>query len=797
MRRISRFLFKTHRNKSILSLLLLFTVWWFCLPTPLFEDPTSIVIEDRDGNLLGARIAKDGQWRFPYNDQVPKKFIDAIVEFEDRRFYSHPGIDPKGIGRAIQQNLKNQRIVSGGSTLSMQVIRMARKGKPRTIWQKIIESLMALRLELKYSKSEIMAFYASNAPFGGNVVGLDAASWRYFAKHPKLLSWGEAATLAVLPNSPALIHPGRNREALSAKRNRLLDRLQKKGVINELTCQLAKEEVIPQKPHRLPNLAPHFLNKVNAAYFQKNQTEPTRLRSTIDGTLQKNAAAILQRNQQHLSSNGIHNLATVIIEVATGNILAYHGNVAGIGKQYQEAVDCAKAPRSTGSILKPFLYCMALQDGTILPSSLLSDIPTLLSGYRPENFNQSYDGMVTAKRAIVRSLNVPIIRLLQQHGLEQFHFGLKKWGLSTINKSPLHYGLPLVLGGAEGTLTEITNTYACMARTLNHYNTYDSRYDPLDFRPPNFIEETITPLSSRRDQLDEAPYANAGSLWFTFDAMQNVQRPNSEGDWQQFQSSQSIAWKTGTSFGFRDAWAVGVTPQYAIGVWAGNADGEGRPGLVGVLAAGPVLFELFDLVATSNWFEQPYDDLVKVPVCKQSGYRALAICEADSTWVPVSGLKAPACSFHQTIHLDSTESWQVNSDCESVNSMVSSPWFVLPPIEEHYYKFKNPNYKPLPSFRADCSDTSLDNPMQLIYPKAKSKIYVPVDLNGNLSRTVFKVAHRNPETVIHWHIDNNYLGSTEHFHNLELNPTVGIHRLTLVDANGQRLEQEFEILERD
>lgn len=770
--------------------------YWRCLPDPLFKDPTSIVIDDRDDNLLGARIAKDGQWRFPYNEAIPAKFSAAITEFEDRRFFRHPGIDLWGIGRAIQQNFKNQRIVSGGSTISMQVIRLARKGKSRSVWQKLIEMVLATRLELGYSKAEILAFYSSNAPFGGNVVGLHAASWRYYAKKPELLSWGEAATLAVLPNSPALIHPGRNRDALFAKRNRLLDRLEKNGNIDALTCQLAKEEPLPQRPHRLPNLAPHLLNRVNRLHFQKNKKAPTRLSTTIDGGLQRNAAAVLQRHQQHLSNNGIYNLATVIIEVETGNTLAYHGNVPGIGRAYQEAVDCVKAPRSTGSILKPFLYSMALQDGTILPESLLSDVPTLLSGYRPENFNLSYDGMVSAKRALVRSLNVPIIRLLQKHGLEQFHFGLKKWGLTTINRSPQHYGLPLVLGGAEGSLLDITNTYASMARALNHYTAYDSRYDAVDFRPANFIRSTPIPASSAAARTDEAPVASAGGIWFTVDAMQNVQRPNSEGDWQQFQSHQQIAWKTGTSFGFRDAWAVGLTPRYAIGVWAGNADGEGRPGLVGVLAAGPVLFDLFDLVQGGDWFETPFDDMIRIPVCRRSGYRALDICEADSSWVPRSGLKAAACPYHRKIHLDQSKQWQVNSNCESPSQMRHASWFVLPPVEEYYYKSKNPNYRPLPDFRADCNNQSLDNPMQLIYPKANSRIYVPVDLDGSLSRTVFKVAHRNPETEIHWHIDNTYLGSTEQFHNMELNPTEGDHLLTLVDANGKRLELEFEILQK-
>ncbi len=769
--------------------------YWFCLPSPLFQDPTSLVVEARDGELLSARIAADGQWRFPPQDSLPQRFIQALLEFEDRRFFQHPGIDPIGLARAMRQNWNNGRIVSGGSTLTMQVIRLARKGKPRSLWQKLIEMVMATRLELTYSKAEILSLYAAHAPFGGNVVGLDAATWRYYAKSAHLLSWGEATTLAVLPNSPALIHPGRNRDALLAKRNRLLDRLQEQGIISATTAELAKAEGLPERPHPLPNEAPHLLNRAKREFFNQKGKAASRLPSTIDFGLQRSASAILQRHQQHLRGNGIHNLAAVVIEVESGEVLAYHGNVRGIGAAYQEAVDVLKAPRSTGSILKPFLYTMSMQDGFILPNSLLTDIPTQLNGYQPENYHLSYDGKVSAKRAIIRSLNVPMVHLLKDYGLEQFHFGLNKWGLTSIQKSPQHYGLPLILGGAEASLWEVTNMYACMARSLNHYTAYDSRYDLLDFRPPHYINGKEVPRSPVSERSDEAPFAAAGATWHCFEAMQEVQRPDSEGNWEQFDSRQRIAWKTGTSFGFRDAWAVGLTPRYAVGVWAGNADGEGRPGLVGVRAAAPVLFELFDLLGTSQWFEMPYDDLVSIPVCRQSGYRALPICEADSTWVPRSGVKAKACPFHQSIHLDATAQWRVNSECENPTQMQHRSWFVLPPVAEHYYKNKHPQYQPLPSYRADCRNLEGgEKPMQLIYPQAGAQIYLPTDLDGKISKTVFKAAHRDPAATIHWHLDQTYLGSTEQFHHLELQAAEGPHLLTLVDSDGNRTQLNFKIL---
>ncbi|MCB0546574.1 MAG: penicillin-binding protein 1C [Phaeodactylibacter sp.] len=755
-----------------------------------------MVLESRQGALLGARIASDGQWRFPEIDSIPHKFETALVEFEDRRFYYHPGIDPIGLGRALLQNARHGSIVSGGSTITMQVIRMARDNPPRTLWQKGIEAILATRLELGYSKQEILALYASHAPFGGNVVGIEAASWRYFGKNPQLLSWAEAAMLAVLPNSPALIHPGRNRQALLAKRNRLLKRLQEAGHIDGFTCELAMEEPLPDEPHPLPQLAPHLLDRAYLEYVATGQSHQSRIRTTLAEGLQRQLAGILEFHQKRLSGMEVHNLAALVLDVETGEVLAYAGNVIGAGAEHSEQVDVIKAPRSTGSILKPLLYALMLQDGQILPQSLIPDIPVQLSGYRPENYHENYDGVVPARRALIRSLNVPMVRMLQQYGLEKFHFNLRKLGLTTINQPPGYYGLPLVLGGAEGTLWDITNTYACMSRMLQHYPEYNARYDPGDFRPPFYLYPAAGEAEAPLLQ-PQPSHLSAAAAWFTFDAMQEVERPNSEGEWEHFASSRRIAWKTGTSFGFRDAWAIGVNPRYAVGVWAGNADGEGRPGLVGVLAAAPVLFDIFNrLPGEGAWFRAPYDDMIQLPVCRNSGYRPLDICPVDTLWAPASAIKAPPCPYHQLIFLDPSGKWRAHAGCELPGSLQPRAWFVLPPTEEHFYKALNPGYIPLPPFRPDCAGQPDQPVMELIYPKYPTKIYVPVGLDGKLSKTVFAATHRSPEATIYWHLDNEYIGSTHTFHSFELDPSEGEHRLTLVDEQGHRLEQPFEIIKK-
>jgi len=752
-----------------------------------------MVLTDRNNELLSARIAADGQWRFPQNEEIPDKFVKAITEFEDRRFFSHFGIDPIGIFRAIKQNITNRKVVSGGSTLTMQTARLTRKNKPRNITQKFIEMCMALRMEVKYSKSEILAFYSSNAPFGGNVVGLEAASWRYYNKRPALLSWGEAATLAVLPNSPALIHPGRNRNALLKKRNRLLDRLLEAGKMDILTCELAKEESLPAKPLPLPNIAPHLLDRAFAEKIRGKKVEKTLVNSTIDRALQNQLNSLIQAKNNILKSNEIHNLSAIIIDVKTGETLAYVGNAKGTGKAHKESVDIIKANRSTGSILKPFLYAHALQNGDMTPKSLLIDVPTNLGGYKPENYNQKYDGRVSADRALARSLNVPFVLLLKEYGVEKFHNDLQKIGLSSITRTPNDYGLSLILGGAEGNLWDITGAYAGMARTLNNFQEQNGQYRSTEFRSPHYDLNK----ENREDieLLNEAPKLSAASIYSTFQAMKNVERPNELGEWERFGSERQIAWKTGTSFGFRDAWAVGVTQDYAVGVWAGNADGEGRPGCIGVVAAAPVLFDIFALLPNkSNWFMPPFDEMTEIPICQKSGYRANKYCEVDSVFVPNNCLKSKSCPYHKQLHLDPTASFQVTANCLSPTEMLHRSWFVLPPIAEYFYKSKHPDYQTVPEFDSACSLTENNAVMQFIYPKENTQIFIPKDMDGEKSRTVFEVAHRNMGKTLHWHIDDKYIGSTTDFHNLEVLPEIGKHLLILVDEDGERAEISFEVV---
>ncbi len=342
---------KFRKRYFLPGLLLLGIILWFLFPGKGFRDPVSTVLFDRNGVLMGARIAADGQWRFPSSADVPSRFSKAIISYEDKYFMFHPGVNPFSLVRALFQNIAAGHIVSGGSTLSMQVIRLQRKGKPRTLAEKFIEMGLALRLEAWNSKSDILALYASHAPFGGNVVGLDAASWRYFGRIPEELSWGEAAALAVLPNAPSLVFPGRNQELFLEKRNRLLDRLCQQGELDSMTCSLAKLEALPGAPRPLPQLAPHALQHIRASSVQQ------AVRSSLDANLQEQALTILEEHHRRLSSNNIYNAAALILEVETGQVLVYIGNTENpSASEHGDDVDVIMSARSTGSILKPVLF---------------------------------------------------------------------------------------------------------------------------------------------------------------------------------------------------------------------------------------------------------------------------------------------------------------------------------------------------------------------------------------------------------------------------------------------------------
>ena len=754
-------------KKVILCILaFLVTGYIFCLPRHLFHVPYSTVVTDRNEELLGARIASDGQWRFPPRNTTPEKIKECLITFEDKHFYHHWGVNPFAIGRAFYQNVKNKRIVSGGSTLTMQTIRLARN-ESRTFREKLIEMIWATRLEFRASKEEILSMYISHAPFGGNVVGLDAAAWRYFGHSADDLSWAESAMLAVLPNAPAMIHLSKGRKTLLDKRNRLLKQLLEKKTIDSSTYELAISEPLPDEPHALPQIAPYLVSR----FYQERNGEYSR--STINKGIQTQVEDLAERWSNEFGRSDIRNLAILVIDIPSNQVVAYCGNVHFDRKQGGNQVDVIQAPRSTGSILKPFLYYAMLQEGSLLPNMLLPDVPVNINGFTPQNFSMQFEGAVPASEALARSLNIPAVTMLQRYGVPKFHSFLQQIGLKTINRSSSHYGLSLILGGAEATLWDVTNAYAMMGRSL--------------LQLPQRSCSLLLPTSRITESTD--PF-QPGAVWQTFDALKEVNRPE-EIDWKSIPSMQTIAWKTGTSYGFRDAWAVGVTPRYAVGVWVGNATGEGKPGLVGAQTAGPVLFDIFNLLPASSWFTRPAGIFVEAEVCRKSGHLKGRFCdETDTLLVLPAGLRTEACPYHHLVTLSADESQRIYENCANTEPTLRKSWFTLPPVWEWYYKQHHPEYKPLPPFKAGCGEDTFQ-PMQFIYPPMNARIKLPKQLDGSKGFLTVELAHNNPNATVFWHLDETYQAQTQDFHKISLQPAAGKHSLTAVDGEGNTISTTF------
>ena len=632
-------------------------------------------------------------------------------------------------------------------------------------------------MEWTYSKDEILAMYASYAPMGGNVVGIDAAAWRYFGRKAEDLSWAESAMLAVLPNAPSLLHLGKNRTLLFEKRNRLLDRLHDIGEIDDFEWELAKSEELPNEPPHLPNLAPHVIDKA-IGKGEKGKW----VSSNLDLFLQEEVGKIVKYHSDKLADNEIHNAAAVVLDIETGKVVAYIGNTYDPKNENGNHVDVIKAPRSTGSILKPFLYAAMIEEGEITPNQLIEDVPMILSGYAPKNYNLKYDGVVPAHKALSRSLNVPIVKMLKDYGVQRFHQKLNNIGMTTINRPSSEYGLSLILGGAEASLWDLCTIYGNMGKTLNDYKAGKKN----QFMNFSLYKDDIPTVYGE-------PFQPA-AVWSTLEAMVLVTRPEEDGQWQQFNASQKIAWKTGTSYGFRDAWAIGLTSKYVVGVWVGNADGEGRPGLVGIKAAAPILFDIFSRLPNSEWFDQPFDEMTESAICKHSGFKASSICpDVDTLLIPTSCIKAKICPYHQVIHLDKN-GLRVNSSCSTPVEMVATPWFVLPPMVEKFYKYKNPTYKSTPHFRPDCDFDESDRPLAIVYPKSQSNIYLPTLLDETEGKTIFEASHNDAQAVVYWHLDDVYMGETTGIHEMEFIPKEGSHILKIVDANGFETAVEFNVV---
>lgn len=746
------------KQKLYISITIIMISWLLWPVSDSFlQLPYSTIVNDVDGELLSAQIAEDHQWRFVVMDEVPERFEQALLTFEDKRFYSHFGVDPLALSRAIKQNIVQKRIVSGASTLTMQLARLVSNHNKRSVFNKLKEIRLALRLELWHSKSDILNWYTSLAPFGGNVVGLEAACWRYFQKRPDQLSWAQSATMAVLPNAPSLIHINKNRERLLKKRNRLLRRLHTESLIDDMDLEASLLEPLPDRFYNLPNGAPHLLQ------FLKNGSA-SDADLAIQPMLQESLGDLMDQLYDEWSQNEVYNAGCVILDTKSGKVLAYQGNVPKTTQEH--AVDMIQAKRSSGSILKPLLYAHMVNEGLMTSSEFQLDIPTYIAGFNPSNYNRTYSGVVGADEALRRSLNVPAVRMLQSYGIEKFLHRLKGHNITTLPHDADHYGLSLILGGGEVTLWELAHAYRQLGAIL---------LDPK-------LESTLS----------------KSAIYETLEVLKELRRPDEEGNWQLMDSRAPIAWKTGTSYGHRDAWAIGVSPEVTIATWVGNADGEGRDGIVGTTTAGRLLFATAGLMDLSgSWFLPPYEEMTHLRKCHHTGMLASTYCtHVDTVLWPEISERSNVCKYHQIMSTTLDGTYRIDGSCDVDVDYKNATYLILPPTAAQYYKRNHPEWQSPPPLHPACDVDETHRVMEIIYPLKDDIIFLPRDFDKSDQSVVARVAHSRPDSKLFWYLDDQYLGESQDFHSFAIKPREGSHRITIVDDEGNEAYRDIEILRR-
>ena len=710
----------------------------FPFPVANLEPAPSVRVLDRDGEPLRYFLAPDGMWRFPVSlDDVSPELVTAIVASEDRHFYRHPGVNPLAVIRALWLNLRHGRVVSGASTIPMQVARLTAPA-PRTLAAKIIESCRALQLSAHYSKDQILTWYLNLAPFGGNVVGVGAAAWFYFGKDPRRLSLGEIALLSVLPRSPTRYNPLRHPEAARAVRDRVLRRFAAQGVFEQKALAESRTRPLLAARAQVPQAAPHF-----CLWARAYLPDRAVIRSSLDRRVQAIAESLATARMDSLRRASIGNAAVVVLDLKTREVLAHVGSADFWDPEHQGQVDNALSRRAPGSTLKPFLYALAFDQGILTPASMLLDVPTDFGGYRPENYGQNFQGAINARTALAASLNVPAVRLLARCGLTPFHDLLRAGGLTTLDRPPSHYGLPLALGGCEVRLMDLTNLYATLGSGGLHRPVRSERQNP--------------------DQMDQgAPILSSEACALVVSILGAVRRPTLADAWEFTVDAPAVAWKTGTSFGHRDAWAVGVSQDLAIGIWVGNPDGSLCANISGVRHAGPLLFDLFRALRPGAAGPPRIDAprLTRLTVCAVSGDRPGPRCPTVQTQAIAGVTKLPACALHKQIFVDRDTGLRLVGDCLLAHPTQEETALVWPAELLAWQRAQGSAVAGLPAMHPDCADVPDEAGPTIQSPSAATPYVIRPDAPPEFQRLALLAAPGPAATLHFWYVDGRFAASS-------------------------------------
>lgn len=770
------------RNKRILILsfifllpLLLFVVLDKIFPLPPYTNGYSTVVYSNDNEIIHGYLSSDDKWRIraDYNE-ISGDLSEAIIFKEDKYFWYHPGINLFSVARALWNNTISGRRTSGASTITMQVARMLNPDN-RTLKSKIRESYRALQLEWHYSKKEILTLYLNLLPYGGNIEGVKTASLMYFGQEPKELSAAQTVMLTVIPNNPNVLMP-KNRSKLLNCRNYWLLQMGKSGIFTSEEVDDALLEGFGSTRYSISQNASHLSNRLHLITLKSarnntknnsliNYTVPDRIYSTLDLAIQSKVESSISNYIRTLRSLQITNAAVLVVNNRTMEVKAYAGSAGFDETQFSGQVDGVRALRSPGSALKPALYMLAFDKGYVSPKTIVSDVPVNFNGYRPENYDESYRGKVSIEQALALSLNVPAVELLDKIGINDLNLLLANAGFNWITKNRKKTGLSLILGGCGTTLEEMTALYASFANK--------GIWEPLKYSKEKVDEKS-----------QKIVLGSSGSTYMITEILTSLKRPDLPNEYREAADLPRIAWKTGTSYGRRDAWAIGYNADYTVGVWAGNFDGRGVPELNGSDCAVPLLFMIFNQlqIKNSDWFFLPPDADFRL-VCSETGMIPDTFCHNRVMETFLPGISPSIrCNHMKLIFTDNKEQISYCREClpETGYKTVLFPNY-SPELISYYEEMKIP-YKRIPDHNLLCNALEDEEGPKITSLTDGAEYLV---FAGRKQQLLFKSSCRNGVKTIYWYVDKKFYKKCSPNESVYFMADKGLHSISCSDDRGR------------
>ena len=717
----------------------------------------STIITDNKGEVVHAFLTSDDKWRMKTElEEISPLLRKTIIEKEDKHFYSHPGFNPFSIVRALYNNTVRGKRTSGASTITMQVAR-ALEPKKRTWFNKFRELFRALQLEWYFSKNEILCLYLNLVPYGGNIEGVKSAAVLYFNKNPDHLSLAEIVSLSIIPNRPSTLVIGKTNDQIVAARNVWLQRFADKKLFPDAAIRDAMTEPLTASRNVVPKMIPHLARKLK-------REGGDIIHSTIDMQQQTKVEKLVRDYSRRLILQNIRNAAVVVIDNRTHQVVSYAGSANFLDTTDGGQVNGAAAIRQPGSTLKPLLYALCIDEGLMTPRSMLTDVAVSFNGYAPENYDRQFHGAVTMEHALDQSLNIPAVRALGRLGVETFVQQLAVCNFRQIKKDQRKLGLSMVLGGCGATLEELTGLYAAFA-------------NGGEYRKPVYSSTQSTGNPKR--------IVSAAAAYMINEALSKVGRPDFPLNWQSTERMPKIAWKTGTSYGRRDAWSIGYNQHYTVGVWVGNFSGLGIPELSGANVATPLLFRIFNTIdydSDQEWFRQP-DDIEIRKVCSETGMVPASFCTNVVTdyFIPLVSNTLP-CNHLQEIFLSPDERFAYCKTCVPSSGYKKKHMRYLEADMQAYLEENRVAYDKIPPHHPGCERIFKEGAPLITSPRNGSEYLI-----SKKNREPIQLATHTPNDVtkVYWYINNRFYKSSDARSKIFFMPDEGPVKISCSDDKGR------------